>query len=60
MNGPRRIPLDFLPEIVDERVDRPRRGELVVSPDLVEDHIAADDFAFVRNQKFEQPEFFGR
>src|SRR6266550_6331380 len=48
---------DFLPELGDEIVDGPRRGRLLVSPDLVQDLLARDDLAGVNDQIPQQIEF---
>src|SRR5205814_9595138 len=46
--------LDFLAQFRDEVVDRARRRRLFVAPDLVEDLLAGDDLAGMRDQISEQ------
>jgi len=51
--------LDLLPQLGDEVVDRPRRRRLLVSPHLIQDLLARDDLAGVRDEIAEQIEFAG-
>src|SRR4030042_745996 len=60
MPGPGRIFLDFLPQFQDVVVDRPGRGELVVSPDLVKKRLPGDHFAFGGDEVFQDIDFKGR
>src|SRR6185369_14610759 len=48
--------LDLLPQLRHEVVDRARRRRLLIAPDLVEDLLARDDLAGVRDQVAEQIE----
>src|SRR4030042_4926856 len=60
MPGPGRVFLDFLSQLQDVVVNRPGRGELVVSPDLVEERLPGDHFAFGGDEEFQDIDFKGR
>ena len=46
------IVLDFLTDGKDEIVNRAGCGELVVAPNIVEQHVARHDFSFVFDKIF--------
>src|SRR3954452_14826625 len=48
--------LELAPEVRDEDLDRVRRRERVVAPDLLEEALAGDDDALVAHQVLEQLE----
>jgi hypothetical protein len=48
--GTLRVILELLPQPEDVRVHGPGRGKLIVSPHLVQQPIAGDDFASVLDQ----------
>src|SRR5438093_9188975 len=50
---------DLLPELRDEIVDRARRRRLFVAPHLIEDLLARDDLAGVRDKVTEEIELAG-
>jgi len=55
-----RVVFDLAAQVMDERIDRSRRRELFVAPDLIQDIVPADHLALARDQQFQQPEFLGR
>ena len=54
MPGLSRIVLDLLPQIMDEGIDGPRRRKMFVAPDLIEDAVPIDDFAFPADEQFQE------
>ena len=53
------ILFDFLAQIMDKSIDGPRRRELVISPGLIEDRVAADDLPLVGDEELQKAELLG-
>src|SRR5215475_9627272 len=54
------VGFEFLPEPQDVRVDRPRRGESLVAPYLVQKPLPCDHLAPMRDQEHQQVELLAR
>src|SRR5579863_5593601 len=55
-----RLGFDFLPKANNVRVHRARRGKAIVSPDILEQPIAAQGFSGMNQEIFQKLELFRR
>jgi len=51
---------DLLPQVDNVGINRPSGGKAVISPDFLKQTVAAQGFALVTKEVFEQIEFLGR